>query len=1468
MIVAIFCLGVKQIKAAEPAMADYTHYPIFQVNAVEPNILIILDNSGSMNYNAYGSYPGNGGIVTDAPYVGEPFRADLTSVVSQASDDAEDPAVGTVYDHPDLDLGSIEVVGMRFQNLDIPRGATITKAHITFEALIGNGNNSDPTSLTFHGEASDNAATFNIGSESDIYDRDDTTASVAWDNIPAWTDYQTYDSPDVSSIIQEIIDRDGWAGGNAIAFKVTGSGIREARAYDHGPSLYVEYEPPEWTKYYGYFNPDYFYYESSNKFYHKYKKIAYVGDPASSGYWNVVDLNGNSHQLYDTEVVSASLWDGNWLNWLCMRRIDVMRKVLMGGLATSRTGGGNQTNYGETPSQSDRTFIKRYDTTNKAAVSPYDGDYHYGMSSGYIYVDSDNDPFSGALANFTIAIQKDVNYEPADFHNYDSGDNLAGVLQKVGSKARWGNEWFNDGTGNGESGGFIASTIGTNMVSLVTDLQNTGCDTWTPLGEAYYVATQYFKQEDVASGLDYPNNVIPNANDGQDPYYNGTEFVECADSFVILLTDGASTMDGNIPAFLKDYDGDGDNTACDESTDTDCDYPYGGTDFLDDIALYARTNDLRNDLDGDQNLILYTIYAFGSDANAESLLRDAAKNGGFEDKNGNNVPDLQDEWDEDGDGNPDTYYKADNGYELERKLIQAINDILSRAAAGTAVSVLATTGEGEGNLVQAYFRPVVPEGLTEVNWVGYLQSLWVDPQGNLREDTVQDHALNVDEDRVITYFLDSDSGDTRIKRFAVSGTTPYPDVDSAPYVVLQLHEISPVWEAGSRLAQRNPDTRRIFTYLDKDKDGVVDEGSDHFDDSGEVVRFHINSADSIKPYLGLLDDATWGYIGTTHDERVRDVINYIRGTEVTGLRTRTLNGRVWKLGDIVYSTPVSVSKPVENFHIIYSDESYQTFYNDFKDRETVVYVGGNDGMLHAFTSWQYNTATGAFTKPPSTTEEIGDELWAYIPQSLLPHLKWLPSPDYTHVDYVDLKPKVFDAKILPDDTYYSDADSDDDWGTFLLAGLNMGGKHIWAEGYFDDGSGVTVYETRHFYPSYVCMDVTEPREPKVLWERTYSDLEMTTSFPAVVKVKNKWFAVFGSGSTDYDGSSTKNGHIFVVDLKTGEPYKNGTNDWLFETNEAKAFMNSPVSLDKNLDFSVNEIYFGETYLSGSWKGKVYKVSVPWVDASGDYDGIDINNYVDNPNDADDPWILSELFNATKPITAPLALSVDTFDNTWIYGGTGRYISIADKSTTDTQYHFGLKDPFYNKDHIADGYYHDYSSFLELEIADLFDGDSYVVIKGGADVYDGGVRMGAYQALVNEARQYDGWIRSLTTSGERILTKAAILGGVVFTPSFVPNGDICGFGGESNLYGRYYESGTAYYKPVFRNGVADVTIDGEPRKMVLDKLNLGYGKASAVGVHVGSEGARAFIQQSTGTVLAQDLDPAFNIKSGLRSWEEK
>ena len=329
-------------------------------------------------------------------------------------------------------------------------------------------------------------------------------------------------------------------------------------------------------------------------------------------------------------------------------------------------------------------------------------------------------------------------------------------------------------------------------------------------------------------------------------------------------------------------------------------------------------------------------------------------------------------------------------------------------------------------------------------------------------------------------------------------------------------------------------------------------------------------------------------------------------------------------------------------------------------------------------------------------------------------------------------------------------------------------------------------------------------------------------------------------------------------------------------------MNSPVSLDNNLNYNVDAVYFGESYYDGSWKGKLYKVTIPWADASGNYDGSDLSKYSDNPLDATNPWQLSTLFDAPGPIASPVAVSRDTFRNVYVYVGSGRYLSEEDKLNTDTQYLFGIKDPFFNSDPERSAYYHNYSSHLTLGINNLFDADPYIVTTTGLVFSDGSglSRITNWGTLLDVVRNtedqesypdfYDGWSRTLTIPGERISTKPAILGGIVFTTSFAPTDDPCGFGGDSYLYGQYYETGTAYYNPVFIDqGTTTVTIDGQQVVQVLDKSALGKGKASAMSAHVGmEEGAKGFIQRSTGAVAGVKLKPAFSVKSGMRSWQQE
>jgi type IV pilus assembly protein PilY1 len=321
-------------------------------------------------------------------------------------------------------------------------------------------------------------------------------------------------------------------------------------------------------------------------------------------------------------------------------------------------------------------------------------------------------------------------------------------------------------------------------------------------------------------------------------------------------------------------------------------------------------------------------------------------------------------------------------------------------------------------------------------------------------------------------------------------------------------------------------------------------------------------------------------------------------------------------------------------------------------------------------------------------------------------------------------------------------------------------------------------------------------------------------------------------------------------------------------------MNSPVSVDVDLNYNVDAVYFDETYLQGGdWLGKVYKVDVPTVNAAGQYDSLSTSTYPDNPLDRVNPCRLRALFNATKPVTTSVLISQDGSGNVWVYGGTGRYLSSEDKINTDTQYIFGIKDPFFNKAHtptgaFADNYYHNYSAALELQISDLFNGDSFTVLDDSS-VYEGSSLFGNWKDLLATARDDNGWIRTLEISKERVLNKPSILAGIVFTPSFIPNGDICGAGGESYVYAFHYETGTAYWKPAFSTRTDFIMLGGVQKVTMIERLYLGLGKASSLGIHVGLEqGATGFVPQSTGNILTEPLNPALFVKSGLRSWQER
>ena len=174
----------------------------------------------------------------------------VSSQIDGTTDDAEEKiADGSVsLSSGDLDLvndgGEVHVVGLRFQNITIPQGATITSAVIEF---VADEVNTVATNLLIQGEAIDDAPSFK-SSINNISSRTKTTNKLTWEPEPWETEGENdihQKTVDLSNIVQEIVDRPGFSAGNAMAFIIEGTGIRTAESFDGSsdlaPKLWITY---------------------------------------------------------------------------------------------------------------------------------------------------------------------------------------------------------------------------------------------------------------------------------------------------------------------------------------------------------------------------------------------------------------------------------------------------------------------------------------------------------------------------------------------------------------------------------------------------------------------------------------------------------------------------------------------------------------------------------------------------------------------------------------------------------------------------------------------------------------------------------------------------------------------------------------------------------------------------------------------------------------------------------------------------------------------------------------------------------------------------------------------------------------------------------------------------------------------------------------------------------------------------
>jgi len=219
-----------------------------------------------------------------------------------------------------------------------------------------------------------------------------------------------------------------------------------------------------------------------------------------------------------------------------------------------------------------------------------------------------------------------------------------------------------------------------------------------------------------------------------------------------------------------------------------------------------------------------------------------------------------------------------------------------------------------------------------------------------------------------------------------------------------------------------------------------------------------------------------------------NLVNFLRGDMQLQLGAAAPDNQVFRnrysrLGDFVNAAPVYVAKPPFK----YGDAGYSQFITDHANRTKMVYAPANDGLLHAFQVGE------------NETDPVGgEELWAFVPRGVLPHLRRLADVAYdaAHTNLLDATPTIGDV--------YANGQ----WHTILVGGMGAGGRY------------------------YYALDITNPASPALLWEFSDANLGLTFGNPVITKdAKGTWLVAFTSGINNVgDGR----GRLYLVDALTGK----------------------------------------------------------------------------------------------------------------------------------------------------------------------------------------------------------------------------------------------------------------------------------------------------------------------------------------------
>lgn len=550
-----------------------------------------------------------------------------------------------------------------------------------------------------------------------------------------------------------------------------------------------------------------------------------------------------------------------------------------------------------------------------------------------------------------------------------------------------------------------------------------------------------------------------------------------------------------------------------------------------------------------------------------------------------------------------------------------------------------------------------------------------------------------------------------LKKLRISAEDPS-NVDSA----LQISATAE-WDAGDlltgaagRAASPLPSARNIYTAILK------------ADRTLATIPFSWNSLASDQQAL-LNKSPVDGSVDALGSRR----LDYLRGvrSDELGQTNGFMRSRTSVLGDIVNSNVVFVGAP----SVQIQSASYKTFYDTYKNRASTVYVGANDGMLHAF-----NANTGA-------------EQFAYIPRLLLPKLTQLTRPDYEHQSYVDGQITVAEARV------------GSNWKTVLASGFGNGAQGVFA------------------------LDVTNPdnfaRGGGVLFEFSDSDdgdMGNLMGAPVIAKFRTavvnnvpqyKYFVVVPCGLNNYkvdEVASKYNaaapGAIFLLSLDkaANEAWSLGVNYYKILLPNLKPEMQSgvaPPALAVGADGAVRYAYAGD--LQGNLWRLDFTGLPPWSTALG----TAARTPLFTPAEAS-----ADRSQRSQPITMQPKLVFAPGGGYVVLFGTGKFYEPADLASGNfgRQSFYAIYDSTRDADKGISR-----ADLMQRDIASDASGTGYKV-TGNDFMY---VAAPGMETLVKKGWYVD--FPKADKTGERAVTNPLVIDGQLYFNTLAPGNDPCGTG---------------------------------------------------------------------------------------------